>query len=509
MVKQAPSLPRILTMVLFALSCFGLLTFLWLTFGGPTPLKPKGYRVTVPFKEAGQLAVEADVRISGVPVGKVKKIEANSEAGRSDVELEIRPKYAPLPEDVRVTLRSKSLLGENYLELTPGSKGGGSIADGGTLPEAGIEPSVELDEILRSFDKRTRDSFGVWQQQLAIAGAGRGREIGESFAQFAPLEKEATKLLRILDSDSDSFSKLIRNTGVTFSALSARDDQLRSLITNSNAVFATTAARNEQFAQTFVALPTFQRESRATLDRLAEFAEDTNPLINQLKPVAKEFEPTFEALDSLAPELRDFIVDLGPTFNASVKGVPAASAFLEDFAPFIGALDPALTQLNPLLQYIGAYRAELMSFAVNVTAATQAQLGTPGKIWHYLRTMNPLEPWGLAAYPNRHKANRTNAYAYRLATEELAKGLKGFETRQCSNPTAPSPDLAAVGSVPNTPWYTETMRTRLRKYAFAGNPANVPAPACTQQGPVTLGGDSGLFPHLGPGIDPPVPVFGK
>ena len=61
-------------MVLFALSCFGLLTFLWLTFGGATPLKPKGYRVTVPFKEAGQLAVEADVRISGVPVGKVKKI---------------------------------------------------------------------------------------------------------------------------------------------------------------------------------------------------------------------------------------------------------------------------------------------------------------------------------------------------------------------------------------------------------------------------------------------------
>ena len=39
MQKTAPSLGRILTMVLFALSCFGLLTFLWLTFGGPTPLK--------------------------------------------------------------------------------------------------------------------------------------------------------------------------------------------------------------------------------------------------------------------------------------------------------------------------------------------------------------------------------------------------------------------------------------------------------------------------------------
>ena len=43
MQKQAPSVGRILTMVLFALSCFGLLLFLWLSFGGPTPGTPEGY----------------------------------------------------------------------------------------------------------------------------------------------------------------------------------------------------------------------------------------------------------------------------------------------------------------------------------------------------------------------------------------------------------------------------------------------------------------------------------
>ncbi|HWH95385.1 MAG TPA: MlaD family protein, partial [Baekduia sp.] len=76
MQKQAPSLGRIVVMVGFALSCFGLLLFLWLAFGGPVPLKPKGYRFTVPFREAGQLAQEADVRISGVTVGKVKAVDA-------------------------------------------------------------------------------------------------------------------------------------------------------------------------------------------------------------------------------------------------------------------------------------------------------------------------------------------------------------------------------------------------------------------------------------------------
>ena len=71
MIKQAPSIGRILAMVAFALSCFGILVFLWLSFGGSVPLQPKGYRVTAQFPEATQLAQEADVRISGVTVGKV------------------------------------------------------------------------------------------------------------------------------------------------------------------------------------------------------------------------------------------------------------------------------------------------------------------------------------------------------------------------------------------------------------------------------------------------------
>ena len=80
-VKDAPSFGKIAAMVLFALSCFGLLLFLWLAFGGPVPLKPKGYRFHTSFFEANQLALEADVRISGVPVGKVKKITPDKSHG--------------------------------------------------------------------------------------------------------------------------------------------------------------------------------------------------------------------------------------------------------------------------------------------------------------------------------------------------------------------------------------------------------------------------------------------
>ena len=72
MQKDAPSLGRILAMVVFALSCFALLTFLWISFGGSVPLKPKQYQLRINFPEATTLAEEADVRIAGVSVGKVR-----------------------------------------------------------------------------------------------------------------------------------------------------------------------------------------------------------------------------------------------------------------------------------------------------------------------------------------------------------------------------------------------------------------------------------------------------
>src|SRR6185503_7851463 len=120
MQKQAPSAGRILVMVGFALSCFGLLLFLWLAFGGSIPLKPKGYEVKVPFKEATSLANEADVRISGVPVGKVKTVKL-ARNGLNVATIQLDAKYAPLPADSRAILRQKTLLGETYVELTPGT----------------------------------------------------------------------------------------------------------------------------------------------------------------------------------------------------------------------------------------------------------------------------------------------------------------------------------------------------------------------------------------------------
>ena len=121
MQKQAPTLGRVMAMVLFALSCFGILPYLWVSFGGPTPLKPTGYRFEVQMPESALLVNEAPVRMAGLDVGKVKEKSLETQGGQTVV-VEMNSDFSPIPSDSRVTLRQKSLLGQIYIEITPGSK---------------------------------------------------------------------------------------------------------------------------------------------------------------------------------------------------------------------------------------------------------------------------------------------------------------------------------------------------------------------------------------------------
>ena len=192
MIKQTPSLGRILAMVAFALSCVGILMFLWLSFGGSVPLRPEGYRVEVQFPEATQLAQEADVRISGVKVGRVKNKQPNETTGLTDTIIEIDARYAPIPKDTRAILRQKTLLGETYVELTPGTAAGaqGMLRDGGRLPAGQVAETVELDEVLRTFDPETRRRFSVWLDQQGQAVQGQAKEINTALALLTPFAEE-------------------------------------------------------------------------------------------------------------------------------------------------------------------------------------------------------------------------------------------------------------------------------------------------------------------------------
>jgi len=503
MSKRAPSTTQLLVIAGFALSCFGILLFLWITFGGPTPFKAKPYELKIPFNEATQLAQQSDVRISGVSVGKVQGIGLSPDGERAQATIEIHDKYGPLPKGTRAVLRTKTLLGETYVELTPGDGDGPDLPDGGALPPANLAQSVQLDEIFRTFDARTRAAFQTWQQESALAIAGQGEAFSNALGEFEPFFTEFDRLFRVLDSQRLAVGQLFRNGAVTFRALRGREGELANLIRNSNAVFQTTAARDRDIEALFRAFPTFEDESRLTLERLKAFALNADPLMRQLVPAAKQLSPTLVAFSRFAPQAKGFFEGLTPLTARSSSGFSALRRFFRDeFPPFLRALDPFLRNLNPILTGLGLYKHEITALMGNVAAMTNARLteeNDRGEHIHYLRVMGPFGPESLSTFPHRLTNNRNSAYSQPLATRSIASGLPSFDTRQCSSGITATLDP----ETPNNPAFNQRTEgdvkkaadffNRLKKYAYAEqtSSASIPAPGCTQQAPFNPIGKAG------------------
>ena len=124
------------------------------------------------FPEATQLADEADVRVAGVSIGKVRELDLDGPGNATVATLEIKPSYAPVSSDARAMLRQKTLLGETYVELTTGSQTAKPLADGGRLSTRRVKATVELDEILDTLDPYTRNGL---PHLAAVARPGHPR----------------------------------------------------------------------------------------------------------------------------------------------------------------------------------------------------------------------------------------------------------------------------------------------------------------------------------------------
>jgi phospholipid/cholesterol/gamma-HCH transport system substrate-binding protein len=469
MQKQAPSIGRILVAAGFTLSCFGLILFLWIAFGGPTPLSAKSYRITAYFPEATQLAVESDVRIGGVSVGKVKEVGLAPPDARvegydtTEAVIEIEPQFAPISSDAQAILRQKTLLGETYVELTSGTEQGNEgeappvslgaasnttdaeaeaiepISEGGTLAVSQTRNATQIDEIFNALDDETREAFQRWQENVAGAIRGRGLDVNDALGNLGPFVTDASEILAALNRQKVALRGLVRDTGTVFAALSARDQELAGAIVGSEQTFGALADSDEALAESFQILPTFQRESRATLLALDDFQANTRPLVQKLLPVANDISPTLRSVRQLSPNLENLFRDLEPLIRVGRRGIPALGRFLggEGLRPMLQGLAPFLGNIQPAVAYLRTYKKTVTDFLGQFGfghAGLVAQ--EPGQDYapHALRILSHLSTESLSIWQNRLPTNRGNGYPgpNYLGTLQAGQGAM-FENFDCKN----------------------------------------------------------------------------
>jgi phospholipid/cholesterol/gamma-HCH transport system substrate-binding protein len=410
-IKKAPTFGQIAAMGLFVLSVFGLLMMLWLQFGGSIPLRAEKYRFQASFDEAALLVEQADVRMAGLDVGKV--VDKELVDGRTLATIELDESYAPIPRNTRVLLRTKALLGETYVELSPGDRDAEVLQDGDVLPRAAAQDAVQIDEIVRTFDEPTREAFQGWMHELARAiRLGRGEDLNDAIGNLPGFVASGEDVLSVLDQEEPALRALIRNSGRSLEAVNERRGQLRELIVNANDFMGALASRNESLAETVLILPTFLNESRATLHRLREFAVDTRPLVRDLQPVADDLHPTLRDLGRLAPDLRHLFRNLDPLIDESERNLPAAADFIGGAEPLFEALHVYLPELNPILSFANFEQAQLADFITNGGGSLSATLPPfPGEgPRHYLRQYGVINSRSMGLARTRPSYERGNAY---------------------------------------------------------------------------------------------------
>ena len=150
---------------------------------------------------------------------------------------------------------------------------------------------MQLAQIFDALDPATRRAFQVWQQQLAVAVKGNAQNLNNVLGNLPAFSADATDVLKVLDVEHTAVTRLVRNGGTVFSAVTQNQSALRNLITSAGATFATTAANNDQLAATVQQLPEFLRQTRATLGQVQSFSLDADPVVRELIPVADQLGP--------------------------------------------------------------------------------------------------------------------------------------------------------------------------------------------------------------------------
>jgi phospholipid/cholesterol/gamma-HCH transport system substrate-binding protein len=130
--------------VLLALAVTGLVAF---ALGG-------GHQktLTADFPRTVSLYEGSDVRVLGVPIGKVDSVTP------SGTQVVVTMHYdadVQIPDDAKAVIISPSIVGDRFVQLTPAYSGGRVLADGATLDQDHTAVPLELDQIYSSLDDLT------------------------------------------------------------------------------------------------------------------------------------------------------------------------------------------------------------------------------------------------------------------------------------------------------------------------------------------------------------------
>jgi phospholipid/cholesterol/gamma-HCH transport system substrate-binding protein len=300
---RAQLVARVVALVALGLAAM-LLTIVLVGGGGD-------YEVTAELENASQLVRGNLVTVGGVGAGSVERIELGDH-GQALVTFTVDERYAPLPRDTTVTVRSVSLasIAGRRLELTlPPNDDAATIPDGGTIGEDHTTSEVDLDEVFNTLDQPTVRDLKRVIAGLERSGSGVAEQANRGFHYLNPLFATSRRVLGELGTDKHVLTDLIVQSSRLSSALAARAPEISDLVRNLDVALGAIGRQRTALSAAVSKLPPFLRRADTTLVNLRAAAGDLDPLVIAARPVANRLGPVFHQFRGVAhdavPTIRD------------------------------------------------------------------------------------------------------------------------------------------------------------------------------------------------------------
>jgi virulence factor Mce-like protein len=258
------------------------------------------YNLNVELPDAAGLNSSDSVLVGGTRVGYIGGISATTLPG-GDVgavlHLKLEKSIEPLPADSTDLVRPVSPLGLKYLEINRGHSSR-MLAPDATIPVSHTRLPVEIDDVLKMFNRPTRAASADNLDAFGDAFAGRGSDLNDAFSRLQPLVGDLLVVTKNINDPRTNWAKLFPSLEQAAQEDAPVATQQAGLFAGLDETFTPLSAATPALQAAIAGGPPALRTATRELPAQARFIDDSTELFRRFKPA---FENLAGASKQLAP----------------------------------------------------------------------------------------------------------------------------------------------------------------------------------------------------------------
>jgi phospholipid/cholesterol/gamma-HCH transport system substrate-binding protein len=292
-------------------------------------------------------------RFEGIPAGNITNVAIDGSTPMITVTIDT--KYGPIYRNARAELRPNTALQDMYLDITDRGTPSAGLADpSNPLPVDQTSTSVNIDDVLNTFNPDVRGSLRTLLDSLGQGLRDRGRALRTAFAELVPFLQVVGRISHQVQDRASITKALVHNAAELTSDLAQRQTELRTLVSRGSVLVRTLQSGSPDLSATLHELPLTLSTINVSFAAVRGVLGDVNRAVTGLYPVA-------DRLRGGLAQVRRLNGSAGPAVHALDAPVgqlvPVARALL----PVSGELRRIVTALTPLTHTVDRTTKDLVA----------------------------------------------------------------------------------------------------------------------------------------------------